>query len=96
MHAGGQLVKVGVNLAKPTSDLVSQLQIALLDSLGLLAQLHLLEERNDVLLPEDALVLLLEVDKGVGSLAVPDVGKACLHTQAQVVTDDLQAHISQC
>ena len=36
------------------------------------------------------LVLLLEVDKGVARLAVPDVGKSCLHTQPQVITDDLQ------
>ena len=37
------------------------------------------------------LVLLLEVDKGVARLAVPDVGESCLHAQPEVITDDLQA-----
>ena len=45
-------------------------------------------------LPEDSLVLLLEVDKGVGGLAVPQVGKASLAPKAKVVADDLGAPAS--
>ena len=69
--------------------LVGQLQIALLDCGCLLGQHHLLEEGDDLLLPEDALVLLLQVDEGVGGLAVPDVRQPCLHSQAQVVANHL-------
>jgi hypothetical protein len=42
-------------------------------------------------LPEDTLVLLAQVDEGVGGLGVPDVGQACLAAQAQVVADNLGA-----
>ena len=55
---------------------------------------HLLEEGDDLLLPEDALVLLAQVDKGVGGLAVPDVGEAGLDAEREVVADDLDAPAS--
>jgi hypothetical protein len=50
-----------------------------------------LEEGDGVLLPEDALVLLLEVYERVAGLAVPDVGQPCLNAQTQVIADDLHA-----
>ena len=40
-------------------------------------------------MPEDAVVLLLEVDKGVAGFAVPDVWQTSLDSQSQVITDDL-------
>ena len=43
-------------------------------------ELHRLEEGDDLLLPEDALVLFAQVGEGVGGLAVIDVGQTCLHT----------------
>lgn len=67
-----------------------KLQIALLDCFAALWQSHALEEGDDVFLPEDALVLLLQVHEGVGGLGVPDVRLASLHTQSQVIADDLQ------
>lgn len=69
--------------------LLSQLQVELLDREAIAREGDLLEEGNNVLLPEDALVLLLEVDKRVGGLAVPDVGQPRLDTQAQMVGNDL-------
>jgi hypothetical protein len=72
-------------------DLSSKFQVAGLCSGGLLGQRHGLEEGDDVFLPENALVLLLQIDKGVGRLGMPDVGLASLHPQQQVVADDLQA-----
>ncbi len=93
LHACGQLVKVGVKTAKLAPDLVRQLQVALLNSLRAFAQLDLLEEGNDVLLPEDALVLLPQVHKGVGGLAVPDVGQASLHAKVEVIANDLSSHL---
>jgi len=42
-------------------------------------------------LPEDALVLLLQVDERVGRLRVPDVRLAGLDAQPQVVGDHLDA-----
>ena len=68
------------------SHLLSQLQIAGLNSLGLLAEGDTLKEGDGLLLPEDAIVLLLQVDKGVAGLAVPDVGQPSLHSQPKVVT----------
>ena len=41
-------------------------------------------------MPEDAVVLLLQIDKGVTGLAVPDVWQASLDTQTQVITNDLR------
>jgi hypothetical protein len=70
--------------------LVGQLQVAGIHSGGGLGQGDLLEERDDVLLPEDALVLLLQVDKGVAGLAVPQVGQPSLHPQPQVIADHLR------
>lgn len=55
-----------------------------------LPELHLLKEGNDLLLPEDALVLLAQVGEGVAGLAVVDVRQTSLHAQAKVVTDYLQ------
>lgn len=71
------------------SHLLSQLQVAGLNSLGLLAEGDTLKEGDGLLLPEDAVVLLLQVDKGVAGLAVPDVGQPSLHTQPKVVTNHL-------
>ena len=70
--------------------LLSQLQVAGLNSLGFLAEGNTLEEGDGLLLPEDAIVLFLEVHKGVASLAVPDVGQSSLHSQPKVVTNHLQ------
>ena len=72
------------------SHLLSQLQVAGLDSLGFLTEGNALEEGNSLLLPEDAVVLLLQVDEGVAGLAVPDVGQSSLHSQPKVVTDHLR------
>ena len=74
------------------SHLLSQLQVAGLNSLGFLTEGDTLEERNGLLLPKDAIVLLLQVDKGVASLAMPDVGQSSLHSQPKVVTDHLRTH----
>lgn len=57
-----------------SSDLLSQLQVASFHSLGFLGEGHIGKEGDGLLLPEDAVVLLLQVDKGVAGLAVPDVG----------------------
>ena len=59
-------------------------------------KLNILKEGNDVLLPENAMELLLEIDKGVGSLRVPDIGLPCLHAQPQVVADDLWSAAHRC
>ena len=72
------------------SNLLSQLQVAGLYSLSFLTEGNTLEEGDGLLLPEDAVVLLLQVDKGVASLAMPDVGQTSLHSQPKVVTDHLQ------
>ena len=88
-HGIGELHKVGVNLAQLLLHLPREVDVALLDCVALLGDGHVLEEGDDVLLPEDALVFLLQVNKGVASLAVPDVWQASLDTQAQVVADDL-------
>jgi hypothetical protein len=52
-------------------------------------ELYLLEEWDDLLLPEYPLVLLAQVGEGVAGLAVVDVRQPRLHTQPQVVADDL-------
>lgn len=70
--------------------LLGQIAVAFSHCLGRLWELDSLKEGDDLLLPEDAVKLLLQVDKGVGGLAVPDVGLPCLHAQPQVVADDLQ------
>ena len=88
-HGIGEIHKVGVNLAQLLLHLPREVDVALLDCVALLGDGHVLEEGDDVLLPEDALVFLLQVNKGVASLAVPDVWQASLDTQAQVVADDL-------
>ena len=88
-HGVGKLDEVGVDLAQLLLHLPRKVDVALLDRVALLGDGHVLEEGDDVLLPEDALVFLLQVNKGVASLAVPDVWQASLDTQAQVVADDL-------
>lgn len=70
--------------------LLGQVAVAFSHCLGQLWELDSLKEGDDLLLPEDAVKLLLQIDEGVGGLAVPDVGLPCLHTQPQVVADDLQ------
>jgi hypothetical protein len=40
-------------------------------------------------LPEDAVVFLLQVHKRVARFAVPDLGQASLHTQAQMIRGHL-------
>ena len=57
-----------------SSYLLSQLQVAGFNSLGFLSEGHIGKEGDGFLLPEDAIVLLLQVDKGIAGLAVPDVG----------------------
>lgn len=71
------------------SHLLSQLQVAGLYSLSFLTEGDTLEEGDGLLLPEDAVVLLLQVDKRVAGLAVPDVGQPSLHSQPKVVADHL-------
>jgi hypothetical protein len=88
-HGVSKLDKVGVDLAQLLLHLPREVDVALLDRVTLLGDGHVLEEGDDVLLPEDALVFLLQVNEGVASLAVPDVWQASLDTQAQVVADDL-------
>ena len=88
-HGVGKLDEVGVDLAQLLLHLPRKVDVALLDRVALLGDGHVLEEGDDVLLPEDALVFLLQVNEGVASLAVPDVWQASLDTQAQVVADDL-------
>lgn len=72
------------------TDLLCKFKVTRLDSLSLLAERNRLEEGNGLLLPEDAIVLLFEVHEGVAGLAMPDVWKTSLDTQAQMVTDHLQ------
>lgn len=88
-HGVTKLGEVGVDRAQLLLHLPREVDVALLDCVALLGDGHVLEEGDDVLLPEDALVFLLQVDEGVASLAVPDVWQASLDTQAQVVADDL-------
>ena len=71
------------------TDLFCQLQIARLNSLCLLGKGDTLEEWNGLFLPEDAVVFLLQVDKWVGGLAVPDVWQARLDSQTQMITNHL-------
>jgi hypothetical protein len=54
--------------------LLAEIDVALLDDVAVLGDGHVLEEGDDdVLLPKDAIVFLLQVNEGVASLAVPDV-----------------------
>jgi hypothetical protein len=48
-----------------------------------------LEEGYQLLLPEDAVVFLLQVHKRIACFAVPDVGQASLHTQAKMICNHL-------
>ena len=72
-HGVTELDKVGVNRAQLLLHLSREVDVALLDGVAVLGDGHVLEEGDDVLLPEDALVFLLQVNEGVASLAVPDV-----------------------
>ena len=72
--------------------LIGQFEVALLDSLAAFRKLNFLEEGDDVLLPEDALVLLLQVDKGVGGLGMPDVRQPSLDPKVEVVCNHLQSN----
>lgn len=65
------------------------MSVALWHSGGRLWKFHILKEGDDVLLPEDAMEFLLQVDKRVGGLGMPDVGLSCLHSQPKMVADHL-------
>jgi hypothetical protein len=88
-HGVGKLVEVAVHLTELGPHLLGQLEVALLDGGGLLWKGDRLEERDQLFLPEDAVVFLLQVHKRVACFAVPDVGQASLHTQAQMVRNHL-------
>jgi hypothetical protein len=75
--------------ASKDPDLLGEFNVALLHSDSLFWELHLLEERDYLLLPENALVFFLQVDKWVACLAVMNVGQSCLHSQTQVITNNL-------
>mmetsp|Transcript_2914 Transcript_2914/g.7652 ORF Transcript_2914/g.7652 Transcript_2914/m.7652 type:complete len:230 (+) Transcript_2914:131-820(+) len=90
-HGLGQLEKVGVQLSELLAHLARQLQVAVTHSLALLRELDRLEEWDDFLLPEDSLVLLLQVGEGVAGLAVPDIGEAGLDSEREVVANNLGA-----
>ena len=63
------------------SHLCGEVSVARGHSVSRRWDLDILKERDDVLLPEDAVVLLLQVDKGVGGRGMPDVWLACLDSQ---------------
>lgn len=88
-HGVGELVEVAIDLPELRPHLLGQLKVTLLDSVGLLREGRRLEEGDQLLLPEYAVVFLLEVHKGVARFAVPDVGKASLNTQTQVIGNHL-------
>nr|GLL18479.1 putative tRNA (guanine(26)-N(2))-dimethyltransferase 2 [Ipomoea trifida] len=79
-HGICQLVKVIVNLAKLRFHLLRQLEVARLDSGAVLRESRSLEKRDQLLLPVDALVLLLKVHERIASFAMPDVGQTGLHS----------------
>ena len=79
----------GVQLSWSAAYRLGQDPVALCSCGCRVRQADVLKEGDDVLLPKDPLVLLLQVDEWIGGLGVPNVGFACLHSQAQVVADDL-------
>ena len=69
--------------------LYGEMSVALSHSGGRCWEVDIFKEGDYVLLPEDAMILLFEVDKGVGGLGMPDVGLAGLDPQPQVVANHL-------
>jgi len=79
-HGIGELVKVRINLAKLFLNLLRQFDVAFLDRGAIFRESRGLEERNDLFLPEDTLVLLPQVHKWIASFAVIDVWQTGLHS----------------
>ena len=88
-HGIGQLEEVVVHLSELCPDLLGELDVALLHGDAVLGKSGGLEKRDQLLLPVDSFVFLLKVHKRIACLAMPDVGQSCLHSQPQVVTDNL-------
>lgn len=88
-HGISQLDEVFIDLAEFGFDLLGEFNVALLDSGALLREGNRLEEWDQFFLPVDSFVFLLQVHKWVTGFAVPDVRQPCLHSQSQVVTDNL-------
>ena len=88
-HGISKLEEVTIYLAELCPHLLGQFKVTLLDSGGLLWEGHRLEEWDQLLLPEDAVVFLLQVYKRVACFAVPDVRQTSLNTQAQMISNNL-------
>nr|GLL45210.1 putative tRNA (guanine(26)-N(2))-dimethyltransferase 2 [Ipomoea trifida] len=88
-HDIGQLVEVVVHLRELGLHLFGEFKVAFLDSGAVLWESDRLEERDQFLLPVNALVFLLEVHERIACFVVPDVGQARLHSQSQVVANHL-------
>ena len=77
-HGICQLVKVRIYLWKLFLDLLGELNVALLYSGAFFWKYNILEEWNNVFLPEYAFVLFPQVNKWVTGLAVIDIWKTGL------------------
>lgn len=88
-HCIGKLVEVVVDLTELRLDLLGDLDIAFLNGGAVLWERNGLEKRDELLLPVDTLVFLLQVHKRVASFAVPNVRQTRLHSQSQVVANHL-------
>ena len=78
-HGIPKLLKVRINRAKLFLDILWELNIAFLHGCALFWENDRLEEWNDLLLPVYALVFLLQINKWVACLAVPNVWQPCFH-----------------
>ena len=92
-HGICKLDEVGINSTKLLLHLLGEFNVAFLDRGAFLWEGGTLEKGNDLFLPEDAFVLLFQIHKWVACFAVPYVWKASLHSQPQMITDNLQIHM---
>lgn len=95
-HGICQLEEVGVHLPELGFYLFGEFNVAILDSGAVLRKGCGLEERNELLLPVDAIIFLLEVHKWVACLAVPDVRQTRLDAPSQMITDHLKLTRIRC
>lgn len=92
-HSICKLVEILINLAKFCLHLLGEFNVAFLSSCAFLWKRNRLEKWDQLFLPVNSFVLLLEVHKWVASFAVPDVRQSCLHPQSQVITYHLHKSI---
>ena len=91
-HCFCKLVKVSIYLGKLFLDLLSKFNVTFLNSGAVFGENNILEEWDDLFLPEYAFVFLPQIYERVTGLAVVDIRQTGLDSQSQMITDHLNNH----